>query len=188
MGTGCQAGKLPGSLRLWVTRCTRDQQHPQTPAWCWPCCGVALPVLAPEKVFGLHTPSRGSCMCLRGAPRHCPSPAVPCEVLGDGDVLVSCHVVTERWHRAVCGSGRSLLQRAGWRVLWPGGAPAGRSWPCRGAWVGGDLPARPHVAPGGGRAMSRPAVVAGTSLPCPGRGAVASGDSVGARGSSPQSL
>lgn len=100
------------------------------PARCWPCRGVALLVLAPEKGFGLHTPS--SRTCLRGPPPHCPSPAAPCEVLGDGDVLVSCHAITERWHRAVRGPRCSRLQRAGRRMLRAGGVPAGPSWPRRG--------------------------------------------------------
>lgn len=121
---GCPAPFVSGSHAA-----PRTSGVLRPPARCWLCRGVALPVLAPEKGFGLHTPSPGSCMCLRGPPRHCPSPAVPCDVLGDGDVPVSCHGITEQWHRAACGSGCSHLQRAGRRMLLSGGVPTGPSWP-----------------------------------------------------------
>lgn len=83
-----------------------------------------------------------------------PQPAVPCEVPGDRDILLFC-----------------------WHVV--GGVPVRRRWPCDGSRACGDTSVPLHVAPSGGRAVSWPATVAGTSLACPGYGVVASGDSRG---------
>lgn len=70
-----------------------------------PCTGEGFWAARPEPWL-MHVPVGGTT-----------APAVPCEVLGDGDVLVFCRMVTERWHRAARGPGHSCLQMedaAGW--------------------------------------------------------------------------
>lgn len=128
---------------------------------------MTLPIPGLDKLLGCTFPRRGSCMFLWGAPWHCPWPAGPCEVPGAGDTLLSCHLVTN--------AGTEERVTGGWwglgELLWIGDGPVVGPRAC------GDTSVPLPVAPSGGRAVSWPATVAGTSLPCPGCGMVASGDS-----------
>lgn len=84
-----------------------------------------------------------------------------------------------RGHPALPPPGHQCWHRGAgdWRMVGVGGAPVDWRWPHGGSQACGDTSVPLPVAPSGGRAVSWPVTVAGTSLPCPGCGVVASGDS-----------
>lgn len=106
-------------------------------------------------------------------------------VLGDRDVLVSCRVATEWWHRAARGPGRSRLQvedAAGW------GSPRGSelaSLGVPGTWGPACLSARGTAVAG-----ERHGQPWWQGCPCPAQATAwwHRGDLAGTRGPSPQSL